>query len=83
MNPRFELIANPVDDQRTFHLWATALEGGERYDYGATLHEFAHWARAEPGIYPQAPGYPFLIAAIHRVFPGCDITHPVGRSLSA
>ncbi len=66
--PRFELIKNRLDDQVMFHLWAESIVAGERFDYATTGHEFAYWAAEHPGVYPQAPLYPFFVAACYRIF---------------
>ncbi len=66
--PRFEHVKNRLDDQVVFHLWASAIVAGERFDYATTGHEFAYWAAQHPGVYPQAPLYPFFVAACYRIF---------------
>lgn len=68
--PKFELIKNRLDDQVVFDQWAKAIVAGERFDYSASGHEFATWAALEPGVYPQAPLYPFFVATLYKVF-GC------------
>ena len=70
--PRFELIKNRLDDQVTFYLWAESMAAGESYDFAATEHEFAHWAAARPGIYPQAPLYPMGLSLLIRAGFGLD-----------
>jgi 4-amino-4-deoxy-L-arabinose transferase-like glycosyltransferase len=42
-----------LHDARVYHEWAAALAGG---------------GGSEPGAFYQAPGYPFLLALIYRVF---------------
>ncbi len=66
--PRFELIKNRLDDQVVFDLWAKSIVADERFDYSTTGHEFAYWAAERPGVYPQAPLYPFFVAACYRIF---------------
>lgn len=66
--PKFELIKNRLDDQVVFDAWAKSVVRGEVFDYRTTGHEFAHWVDADPGVYPQAPLYPFLVAAFYTVF---------------
>lgn len=66
--PKFELIKNRLDDQVVFDAWAKTVVQGEVFDYRTTGHEFAHWVDADPGVYPQAPLYPFLISAFYAVF---------------
>ncbi|MEE8523860.1 MAG: glycosyltransferase family 39 protein, partial [Thermoanaerobaculia bacterium] len=39
----------------------------ERFDYSASGHNFATWAALDPGVYPQAPLYPFFVAALYEV----------------
>lgn len=65
--PKFELIKNRLDDQVVFDAWAKSMLGGERFDYRDTGHEFAHWMVASPGVYPQAPLYPFFVATFYRL----------------
>ena len=66
--PRFEQIKNRLDDQVVFDLWAKSIVAGERFDYAASGHEFAYWAAHSPGVYPQAPLYPFFVATCYRLF---------------
>ncbi len=66
--PRFEQIKNRLDDQVVFHSWAESIVAGERFDYATTGHEFAYWAAQSPGVYPQAPLYPFFVATCYRIF---------------
>ena len=66
--PKFEHIKNRLDDQVVFDLWAKSIVAGERFDYAVSGHEFAYWAAQSPGIYPQAPLYPFFVAACYRLF---------------
>ena len=66
--PRFELIKNRLDDQVVFDSWAKSIVAGERFDYSTSGHEFAYWAAESPGVYPQAPLYPFFVAACYRLF---------------
>ncbi len=66
--PRFECIKNRLDDQVVFDVWARSIVAGERFDYAASGHEFAYWAAQNPGVYPQAPLYPFFVAACYRLF---------------
>ncbi len=70
--PRFELIKNRLDDQVTFYLWAESMAAGKTYDFSATEHEFAHWAAARPGVYPQAPLYPMGLSLLIRAGLGLD-----------
>ena len=66
--PRFEKIKNRLDDQVVFDLWAKTTAAGEPFDYAVTGHEFAHWAAAQPGVYPQSPLYPWWITTNYRLF---------------
>ncbi len=66
--PRFEYIRNRLDDQVVFDQWAKSIAAGERYDYATSGHEFAYWAAQKPGVYPQAPLYPFFVAACYQLF---------------
>ena len=66
--PKFELIKNRLDDQVVFDAWAKSVVRGEVFDYRTTGHEFAHWVAADPGVYPQAPLYPFLVSVFYAVF---------------
>ncbi len=66
--PKFELIKNRLDDQVVFDRWAKSIVAGERFDFAASGHEFAYWAAESPGVYPQAPLYPFFVAACYRIF---------------
>jgi 4-amino-4-deoxy-L-arabinose transferase-like glycosyltransferase len=66
--PKFELIRNRLDDQVVFDAWAKSIVAGERFDYSTTGHEFARWAALDPGVYPQAPLYPFFVAGLYEVF---------------
>jgi 4-amino-4-deoxy-L-arabinose transferase-like glycosyltransferase len=66
--PKFELIRNRLDDQVVFDLWAKSIVAGERFDYSTTGHHFATWAALDPGVYPQAPLYPFFVAGLYEVF---------------
>ena len=65
--PKMELIKNRLDDQVVFDAWAKSIVRGEVFDYRTTGHEFAHWVAAAPGIYPQAPLYPFFVATFYRL----------------
>lgn len=65
--PKFEHIKNRLDDQVVFDAWAKATVAGEVFDYRTTGHEFAHWVAADPGVYPQAPLYPFFVATFYRL----------------
>jgi 4-amino-4-deoxy-L-arabinose transferase-like glycosyltransferase len=64
--PKFELIRNRLDDQMFFHTWALSMVQERPLDLLATGHEFAYWANARPGVYPQDPLYPWLLAAVYR-----------------
>ncbi len=66
--PRFEHIKNRLDDQVVFDRWAKSIVAGERFDYATSGHEFAYWAAQSPGVYPQAPLYPFFVATCYRLF---------------
>ncbi len=66
--PRFEQIKNRLDDQVVFDQWAKSIVAGERFDYATSGHEFAYWAAESPGVYPQAPLYPFFVATCYRLF---------------
>jgi len=66
--PKFELIRNSLDDQVFFQSWALSILGGRPLDLAATGHEFAYWAAARPGVFPQDPLYAWMLAAIYRVF---------------
>lgn len=63
--PKFEHIKNRLDDQVVFDAWAKSTASGEVFDYRTTGHEFAHWVAADPGVYPQAPLYPFFVAGFY------------------
>jgi tetratricopeptide (TPR) repeat protein len=65
--PKFELIRNRLDDQVVFDIWAKSIVAGRPFDYAATGHEFATWAAASPGVYPQAPLYPYWIALLYEL----------------
>jgi tetratricopeptide (TPR) repeat protein len=64
--PKFELIRNRLDDQVFFHTWAVSMVQERPFDLGATGHEFAYWAEARPGVFPQDPLYPWMLAAVYR-----------------
>jgi 4-amino-4-deoxy-L-arabinose transferase-like glycosyltransferase len=66
--PKFELIRNRLDDQVFFHTWALAMVQEQPIDLVATGHEFAYWAQGRPGVYPQDPLYPWLLAVLYRAF---------------
>ena len=51
-----------------FDRWAKSIAAGEPYDYSTSGHEFAYWAAQHPGVYPQAPLYPYFLAALYRVY---------------
>lgn len=65
--PKFELIKNRLDDQVVFDAWATAILRGQGFDYSATGHEFAYWAEKSPGVFPQSPLYPYLLAGLYHL----------------
>ncbi len=65
--PKFELIKNRLDDQVVFDSWAKSIAAGDDFDYQSTGHEFVHWTTAAPGIYPQAPLYPYFVATFYRL----------------
>ena len=65
--PRFESIKNRLDDQVVFDQWAKSILVGKPFDYAASGHEFAYWAAQNPGVYPQAPLYPFFVATCYRL----------------
>ena len=66
--PRFELIRNTLDDQVAFDAWAKSIAEDRPFDYAKTAHEFAYWAGARPGVYPQTPAYPYFVAAVYKTF---------------
>lgn len=66
--PKFELIRNRLDDQVFFHTWAVAMLQERALDLAATGHEFAYWAQARPGVFPQDPLYAWALAAVYRTF---------------
>jgi 4-amino-4-deoxy-L-arabinose transferase-like glycosyltransferase len=66
--PKFELIRNRLDDQVFFHTWALAMVQEQPLDLAATGHEFAYWAQGRPGVYPQDPLYPWMLATVYRAF---------------
>jgi 4-amino-4-deoxy-L-arabinose transferase-like glycosyltransferase len=66
--PKFELIRNRLDDQVFFHTWALAMVQEQPLDLVATGHEFAYWAQGRPGVYPQDPLYPWMLAVVYRAF---------------
>ncbi len=65
--PKFERIKNRLDDQVVFDAWAASIVRGERFDYSRSGHEFAYWAARSPGVFPQAPLYPYWIAGWYRI----------------
>lgn len=82
--PRFESIKNRLDDQVVFDTWAKHFAAGQPFDYATTGHEFAHWATAHPGVYPQAPLYPWWIGACYRIFgPRYDLVRALQMGLGA
>ena len=66
--PKFELIRNRLDDQFFLHTWALAMVQERPLDLLATGHEFAYWANARPGVFPQDPLYAWTLAAVYRSF---------------
>jgi 4-amino-4-deoxy-L-arabinose transferase-like glycosyltransferase len=66
--PKFELIRNRLDDQVFFHTWAVSMVQERPLDLLATGHEFAYWAQARPGVFPQDPLYAWALAAVYRTF---------------
>jgi 4-amino-4-deoxy-L-arabinose transferase-like glycosyltransferase len=66
--PKFELIRNRLDDQVFFHTWAVSMLQERPLDLAATGHEFAYWAQARPGVFPQDPLYAWALAAVYRNF---------------
>jgi 4-amino-4-deoxy-L-arabinose transferase-like glycosyltransferase len=64
--PKFELIRNRLDDQVFFHGWALAVVRDQPLDLASSGHEFAYWAAARPGVFPQDPLYPWVLAAVYR-----------------
>jgi 4-amino-4-deoxy-L-arabinose transferase-like glycosyltransferase len=66
--PRFELIRNRLDDQVFFHTWAVSMVQQRPLDLAGTGHEFAYWAQARPGVFPQDPLYAWALAAVYRTF---------------
>lgn len=66
--PKTELIRNALDDQFLYDQWARAILDGRDVDWQATGHEFAHWARRHPGVFPQDPLYPYALAGFYRLF---------------
>jgi tetratricopeptide (TPR) repeat protein len=64
--PKFELIRNRLDDQVFFHGWAVSMVEQRPLDLLATGHEFAYWAQARPGVFPQDPLYAWALAAVYR-----------------
>jgi tetratricopeptide (TPR) repeat protein len=65
--PKFELIRNRLDDQVFFHGWAVSMVEQRPLDLLATGHEFAYWAQARAGVYPQDPLYAWALAAVYRI----------------
>ncbi len=65
--PKFELIRNRLDDQVVSDYWAKSILRRETPDFSTTGHEFAYWAEKNKGVFPQAPLYPYLLAALLQV----------------